>query len=90
MLLLKHLHLLLIHIPHLLRRHRDLVPVLVVAVRGDRVHGLDRRARVVDHAEGGEVGGGDRLVGVVIEAFVALEIIRKRMEGRVCVGLVYG
>lgn len=51
MFLLKHLHLLLIHSPHLLWRDSNLVPILVVALLSDQIHGIDRRAIVVDNSE---------------------------------------
>jgi hypothetical protein len=54
----------------------DLVAVLVVALGGDFVDGLEIvREVVVGYAEGGEVGWVDGAAGVVGEALVALRLV---------------
>ena len=68
----EHFDFFLIHLPHLFGAHGDLVAVLVGAVRGDFVDGVDRGAVVVQHPEMGELRGGDGAAGVVGFALIAL------------------
>lgn len=61
-----------VHGAHGVRRHGDLVSVLVVTLFGD---GVDRRhfgAVIVQNAQAGEVRGLDVVAGIVAEALVAL------------------
>lgn len=69
------LHFRLVDVAHALRRHRDLVAVLVPALRGQGVDAVDGGDVEVEYTERGEVGFGERggdAGGVVGEALVAL------------------
>jgi len=68
----EHLHLGLVDVAHLLRRHRDLVAISIAPLCGQSVDVLDIRDAVVENAKLLQLLGVDCLARVVGKALVAL------------------
>ena len=81
----KHLHLVLVDVAHALRGHADLVPVLVAALLGNRIDGVNGRAVVVEYTKGCKLLFGDGAARVVRLALVALSQVHISIDMPGCV-----
>lgn len=81
----EHLHLVLVDVAHALRRHADLVAVLVAALLGNRIDGVNGRAVVVEDTKGCQLLFGDGAAGIVGLALVALSQVHISIDTPACV-----